>query len=304
MGILINDKLKESLINELKLSTRKVDIVSAFCKIDALKFLDKNIPKDIEKRLLVRFRLSDLIMGVTDIELYEYCKENNWSLYMDTNLHAKIYLIDNKCFIGSANLTDSGLSITKVGNIEGSYMFEIENEEDYVTLERLFNQSVKLEDFLYTKMKKEYDLSDKETFVEKKWTKEIQNKIKSNFSVLLQEDFPLNDFPNNMDKDEIYLGISATDDIKIVKEKFEDSKIMKWLISLLESKEEKEIYFGELSERIHSLIFKEPKMYRKEVKDLQIKLYQWLMILDYNYLIIDTPVHSTRIKLLKENIEN
>ena len=45
MEILINDKLKESLINELELSTRKVDIISAFCKIDALKFLDKNIPR-------------------------------------------------------------------------------------------------------------------------------------------------------------------------------------------------------------------------------------------------------------------
>ena len=89
------------------------------------------------------------------------------------------------------------------------------------------------------------------------------------------------------------------DSIEEIKRKFEDTKIMKWLVYILKCKENKEIYFGELSEKIHSLIFKEPKAYRMEVKDLQSKLYNWLIILNYDYLSIDTPIHSTRIRLLK-----
>lgn len=300
MGILISNKLKEELEKELIKSSRRVDIITAFCKIDSLKYIDEYIPKDVRKRLLVRFRLSDLLMGATDIDIFEYCRNNNWDLYIDTNLHAKIYLVDNSCYIGSANLTDSGLSITKMGNIEGSYNFKIDSEEDNIILEKLFEESTKLNDELYEKMMEDYNKNEKISIKAVKWNEEIQDNLKEKFDILLQEDFPINEYPNNLKENEGYLGIGISDSIEEIKNKFEDTKIMKWLIYVLESKNNNEIYFGELSEKIHSLIFKEPKAYRKEVKDLQTKLYNWLIILNYDYLKIDTPIHSTRIKLLKK----
>lgn len=299
MGILISDKLKEVLTKELQKSTRRVDIITAFCKIDALKYLDEFIPRDVNKRILVRFRLSDLLMGVTDIELFEYCKNNNWDLYVDNNIHAKMYIVDNSCYIGSANLTNNGLSITKNGNIEGSYRFEIENDEDNIILEKLFNESIKLDDMIYEKMQNDYNLNENINIKEVKWNKDIENNLKEKFDILLQEDFPINEYPDNLKVDEGYLGISINDNIVEIKNKFEDTKIMKWLIDILEKKDNNEIYFGELTEKIHSIIFKEPKAYRKEVKDLQRRLYNWLMILKYDYLMIETPAHSTIIKLLK-----
>lgn len=299
MGILISDELKEELKKELKKASRRVDIITAFCKIDSLKYLDQYIQKDVIKRLLVRFRLSDLLMGITDIELFEYCQNNNWELYIDTNLHAKIYLVDNACYIGSANLTNAGLGITKIGNIEGSYRFELNNEEDDIKLEKLFDESIKLDDILYQKMKIDYNINERINIKEVKWNNEIESNLKEKFDILLQEDFPINEYPNNLKMDEVYLGIGMDDSIEEIKRKFEDTKIMKWLVYILKCKENKEIYFGELSEKIHSLIFKEPKAYRMEVKDLQSKLYNWLIILNYDYLSIDTPIHSTRIRLLK-----
>mgnify|MGYP000594202145 CR=1 FL=1 len=292
-------QLIEELKKELKKTSRRVDIITAFCKIDSLKYLDEYIPKDVIKRLLIRFRLSDLLMGVTDIELFEYCKNNNWELYIDTNLHAKIYLVDNTCYIGSANLTNGGLGITKIGNIEVSYKFELNKEEDNIKLEKLFDESIKLDDILYQKMKIDYKENKHINVKEVKWNNEIEEKLKEKFDILLQEDFPINEYPNNLKTDEGYLGIEMNDSMEEIKRKFEDTKIMKWLIYILKSKENKEIYFGELTERIHTLIFKEPKVYRMEVKDLQSKLYNWLIILNYDYLSIDTPIHSTRIRLLK-----
>ena len=299
MGILVSNELKEELKKELKKTSRRVDIITEFCKIDSLKYLDEYIPKDVIKRLLIRFRLSDLLMGVTDIELFEYCKNNNWELYIDTNLHAKIYLVDNTCYIGSANLTNGGLGITKIGNIEVSYKFELNKEEDNIKLEKLFDESIKLDDILYQKMKIDYKENKHINVKEVKWNNEIEEKLKEKFDILLQEDFPINEYPNNLKTDEGYLGIEMNDSMEEIKRKFEDTKIMKWLIYILKSKENKEIYFGELTERIHTLIFKEPKVYRMEVKDLQSKLYNWLIILNYDYLSIDTPIHSTRIRLLK-----
>ena len=56
MGILVSNELKEELKKELKKTSRRVDIITAFCKIDSLKYLDEYIPKDVIKRLLIRFR--------------------------------------------------------------------------------------------------------------------------------------------------------------------------------------------------------------------------------------------------------
>ena len=38
----------------------------------------------------------DLLSNVSDIEVYEFCKELGWSFEIIENLHAKFYLIDKK----------------------------------------------------------------------------------------------------------------------------------------------------------------------------------------------------------------
>ena len=131
------------------------------------------------------------------------------------------------------------------------------------------------------------------------WDKSIINEYNQTYELLFQEDFPLNDSPKNMIIDEKYIGIEHSDSIEIIKEKFADSKIVKWLISILEKKENNEIYFGELSEKIHSIIFQEPKQYREDVKKLQERLYNWLTDLNYDFFEIDVPNHSTRIRYKK-----
>ena len=43
MGILVSNELKEELKKELKKTSRRVDIITAFCKIDSLKYLDEYV---------------------------------------------------------------------------------------------------------------------------------------------------------------------------------------------------------------------------------------------------------------------
>lgn len=68
--------------------------------------------------------------------------------------------------------------------------------------------------------------------------------------MLFQDDFPINALPTQMLDDELFLDISKDDSIEVIKEKFYNTKIVQWLINILDKQENKEIYFGELSAKI------------------------------------------------------
>lgn len=78
------------------------------------------------------------------------------------------------------------------------------------------------------------------------------------------------------------------------------SNVYRWLKSVLEQKVNNEIYFGELSALIHDVIINDPKPYRKEVKELQSNLLNWIVELDIEEIQIDRPKHSQRIRLLPQ----
>ncbi len=303
MSILMFEAMKENLAKDLKVSENSISIISAFCKKDALEFLDAQIgeKQGISKRLLVRFRLDDILSKVTDLEIYEYCKKNNWSLYVQFNLHAKIYVIDqNICYMGSANATNKGLSINKKGNLEMSKRFELDNEEK-IQIEEVFSEALLMNDNLFEKMKKQINSINYTPIIKNEWNKEIIAKNINSYNVLFQDDFPINALPTEMLDDEVFLDIYKDDSIEVIKEKFYNTKIVQWLINILEKQENKEIYFGELTEKIQNIIFQEPIQYRKDVKLLQAKLYNWIETLDYKNLKVDIPKrHSQRIRLIEE----
>ena len=87
---------------------------------------------------------------------------------------------------------------------------------------------------------------------------------------------------------------NGTEDIK--KSHFIDSKVFKWLKSTID----KEMYFAELTQLLHTAIIDDPKPYRKEVKELLNNLLNWIISLDIDEFIIDKPNHSVRIKPNKE----
>jgi len=132
MSILIFEELKENLSQDLKKAEKNISIITAYCKKQALELIDSQIleNQNISKRILVRFSLNDILTKATDLEIYDYCKKNNWNLYIQLNVHAKVYLIDEKiCYMGSANATNNGLSIGRRGNLEMTKRFELDNEE-------------------------------------------------------------------------------------------------------------------------------------------------------------------------------
>lgn len=90
MSLLTTSETKNQIAEQVSLATDAVQIVSAYCKISAIEFIEKNIQHQLkEKKLMVRFLLSDIINGSTDLSLYEYCKAHSWQMYVRFALHAK-----------------------------------------------------------------------------------------------------------------------------------------------------------------------------------------------------------------------
>ena len=71
------------MINDLKNCEDELLILSAYVKLETLKWIDKNINRLKRKCLLVRFQKSDLIFGATDFEIVRYCNENGWEIKFD-----------------------------------------------------------------------------------------------------------------------------------------------------------------------------------------------------------------------------
>ena len=84
-----------------------------------------------------------------------------------------------------------------------------------------------------------------------------------------------------------------------LKNSFENSKLFKWLINQIKKHKNNEIYFGDLSSIIHNSLLDDPRPYRKDVKKLQINLYNYIKYLKPKNIQIDVPKSkSERIKLI------
>lgn len=95
MSLLMVDETKDEIVRQVSCAKDQLQIISAFCKTPAIELIDHSICNRLNsKKLMVRFLLSDLISGVTDLELYEYCKTQGWQLYVKFDLHAKTYVFD------------------------------------------------------------------------------------------------------------------------------------------------------------------------------------------------------------------
>lgn len=272
--IVLSSEISELIENELKQCVSEVNIVSAFCKIGTLKQLDRCISKNVKKKLLVRFRPTDITVGATDKEIYDYCINNGWHLYLDFSVHAKTYIFDRvKCIIGSSNLTNNGLGISGRSNKEINSFIYID-DIDYSKILSLYSDAILIDDDIFSSIISSTD--DEEAY-----HRIIRHHREIN--CLLPEDFPTEDTD--------YLD-------------FLNLKSLRWLLDYLSKKDDKTAYFGELSSRIHDIYVKDPRPYRRDVKQQLASLLRTIKKFDYKFVEISRPNYSECVKLIKEYQEN
>lgn len=238
-NILISGEVEKTLRAEVPACKSDFNVISGFCKLSTLTFLDNLCNEGVKKRLLVRFLPSDIASGATDKEIFNFCKQHGWIMYIDYSIHAKTYIFDKvKCILGSANATNKGIGAIETCNKEASAHFKLDNEQ-YKKVMTLYQDALLLDDKLYNDIISQVDDNDVINKIEQK------KRHKEPIKCLMPEDFP----------------DGSADIIEL-----HNCKAYKWLKMYLENKDERFAYFGELSSVIHDIFIKEPRRFRKDIK--------------------------------------
>ena len=297
MPILLTNEIMSAVTSELKSATESVQIITAYCKENAIEQLNNYISNSVlEKRIMLRFRLDDLVKGSTDFSVIEFCRNRGWKVYIRFDLHAKTYIVDGKRgFIGSANATNSGLSLIPHGNMEMGTLIDVD-ELDMEKIKTLYNDAILVDNDIYSKLKTQY-LQVDVTQTEKKyvWDDEIKNMFNPKIVTLFSHELP--------DKDEFcngdyisFLDTEYNGDMSLLKEAFRWSNSYLWLINSLKENDGC-MYFGSISEKLHNSLVSDPKPYRKDVKQLLVNMLNLIERLNMEEVVIDRPNFSQRVRL-------
>ncbi len=264
MEYLITKEILDAVLKEAREATDCINFITAYCKVNTLKKIDDCINQNVSKRILIRFLPSDILSGATDKEVFEYCKNNNWKIYYDFAIHAKIFIFDKiKAIWGSANVTNNGMGLSNNPNKELSSYGEID-DESYNKIITLYKDANILDQDTF-----DYIVSHNDDI---EIIKHNKQKLKNQkIECLFPEDFPNED----------------TDIIELY-----SLRSYKWLIKFLMEKEDKKAYFGELSSEIHNIFAKDPRPFRKDIKVYLSNLLASIVRLDVRGLTITRPNYS------------
>lgn len=113
------DELDSFLCRQLGTAQQHVAIYSPFVSVTAVRRITAHISPGVQVRVLVRWRVSDFLAGVADLELYSECVVRGWQLRAHPDLHFKTFVCDGQTLsTGSMNLTDRGLGTCSRPNLE------------------------------------------------------------------------------------------------------------------------------------------------------------------------------------------
>jgi hypothetical protein len=301
--LLDEQEVQIEMANSLRGCEKSIVILSAFIKHNAFEWFKEQIePTNIEVVVVTRWRLDDLVAKVSDLSVYRQCRKLGWTFKVDERLHSKLFLIDSSiAFIGSSNLTGAGLGLAKKSNFELSTKIEV-TDLDLDKVHKYIDSCTTMTDGLYDQMKSVVDSIDLPRRTPYKWPLSIRSLLEQKVDYLWVDEL-LFTSPNSNNSDDIkhdifLLGLDSLDkDMDLLRVKFTELRIVKWLKGQLLKEETKSLRFGKISSLLHDALLNNPKPYRKEVKDFQVNLFNWLKYLNLNEFKIEKHNHSESIYL-------
>ena len=304
MSILFSTEILDSVKKELMGASTSVQIITAYCKESTFVFLDNCINDNVkDKRLLVRFRLDDLLKGSSDFSILETGISLGWKVFIRFDLHAKTYIVDNKRgLVGSANVTQSGLNMGNKANMEMATLVDIE-PQDIVKINKLFSDAVPVNQDLIEKMRLQFESAhSSDSSKSSSWDATITSLFSPDIDTLFSHELPdVSEFSEGeyiSFIDETYNGNDDT-----IKESLRWSNAYVWLVSTLR-KNNGCLYFGELTRLLHDALITDPKPYRRDVKQMLANLLSIIEHFNMSEVIIDRPNYSQRIRLADTAADN
>lgn len=268
--ILINNELSEEVFSQCRQAKSEIIIYSAFIKQQTIEKIGENIGKGIDVKVLARWQCGDLIAGVSDLEVYNYCSDRGWKFGIKQSLHAKVFIFDrDTAIIGSGNATEAGFGSAIRSNDEVSVNFkpDIKDVSKIIALE---SGATWLDSDLFEELAQFVAIEkEKGTNLETiKWPHHIIER----FYVPVVEALWISDLPQ-VSYEQAVISSGSSQKLKA---QFEQSDLFVWLLQILSSAEDGYTNFGWLSHKLHNVLLDSPKPYRKEVKDYVALIYDWI----------------------------
>ena len=121
---------------------REVILCAPFVKAKVLRIILEAVPPAVPVRIVTRWRPAEIASGLSDLEVYDIAKERlHTELRLLDSLHAKLYVADNDCLVGSANLTAAALGWRPDPNVEILLHVSRSNSDVAHLLDRLLSAS-------------------------------------------------------------------------------------------------------------------------------------------------------------------
>ncbi|MGI6416596.1 MAG: phospholipase D family protein [Thermoguttaceae bacterium] len=99
--------------------------VAPYAKKSVVESLTSALPSEARLTLVTRWHPADIARGVSDTDVLDVVRARpNSELLLHPSLHAKVFLCDDYAFIGSANLTNSGVGLGSRPNVELSTLLQ------------------------------------------------------------------------------------------------------------------------------------------------------------------------------------
>lgn len=115
-----HDHIWQQLEGLLQGASRRVVLIAPFIKQDLFQAALSAIPHSVtDIDCVTRWSVAEIAAGVSDPEIIEIAAADGRArVRLCHNLHAKLYVADTRCLIGSANLTRKATGRTPISNLE------------------------------------------------------------------------------------------------------------------------------------------------------------------------------------------
>ena len=277
-ALLDTNQLRLALEPALR-SANRCYLYSAFLTELAADWLISTRQFDGKERLLIRGLPLDFVSGASSFQALRKLLQRGAQIRFSTALHAKIYIVDEVIFVGSANLTGNGLALvddpndelTIMSNLEAGHLQQISNlwSEGYLVDSDLLDR---LETYLGERELKGPDRSGAQNV----WPDDL---IEENRALYCS------DFPQSSPESGGWVYSSS----------LQSSKAYDWLYSVVS--EHGHCSFGFPSSALHSALHDDPAPYRKNVKELLANLLSYIIITPDLPLEVIRPNHSQVVQL-------
>ncbi len=313
MTIIKNGIDLSSKLFEFILISEDLFIFVPYIKLESLKQLLES--SNNCKLIVVKWQPRDLLLGSSDLEIFEYCKDKNIKLFRNPRLHLKAF-VDNykRCFMGSPNISSRALNIPENShyNYELATIIESVSLDDRLYFNLILNDSLLITDSIYDQIKTQIQKKATEFPKETEFDLKIESPDKNflisslpmtyNIKTLYRicetrtaiNDVELNCAMHDLALYGIPLGLSENEFMIALKAKFFDHPFIKAFLENLSINNE--IYFGSAKDWIHKHCADVPIPRKWEItENIQI-LYRWIVDLGEGKFKVDVPFqHSERL---------